>query len=68
MRARLTLSAGNGVERLGWQHVMDCSGRGTRGKMSEAVEIAQTVGCGTHTTAGNSEMERKRPGSRGMSS
>lgn len=66
MRARLTLSAGNGVERLVWQHVMDCSAKGTRGKMSEAVEIAQPGGSGTPTTAGTVG-RRGRAGEKGMS-
>lgn len=38
---------------------MDCSGRGTKGKMSEAVEIAQPVGSGTLTAAGKSKEEKK---------
>lgn len=65
VRARLTLSAGNGVERLVWQHVMDCSGRGTRGKMSEAVEIAQPGGSGTPAAAGSSGTERRSRGEGG---
>lgn len=62
VRSQLTLHAGNGVERLVWQHVMDCIWRGTRGKMSEAVEIAQPTGRGALTVAGKIEEERRDSG------
>lgn len=48
----LMFCVGNGVERLVWHHVTDYRWRGTRGKMSDAVEIAQPVGGGALTVAG----------------